>query len=637
MDHVSAFVMGLSFIIIATMCIIIYFNNQKTTDQLNAALTDIVKQFNDNQFDAFKFDKKQQQDIQNLRSRVDEIKTTQTDLNNNIQNKYQEIRDQIKAVNGISPEDIAQGIPYVKTGKLQLGDEFLLSGMGNEQTSNVPDGWLRLMDTDDANFRGGIASGNLYVDDKSFLQGEVAIQGPVTMSDTTKFLGGTSEYNATHQPTQFPGPNGKNTIGGDTTIHGTLNALGPLTLNDGLHFENVAITNKKGFNIALNGSPMTIHGANGALLQEQNDSSMILKTQLKVPTIQTTSIMTSNASLDNDGNIYAKSKISVGIPPSDTQDYMLHVHGGMPNTFNASFQNQGVQVAFANNAGTGMEIRTDKTNTSNALSVYSAAGELLQIQNSGAISIGSSNAPATTETKINTPITRVKTYLDAWGDWDVNNKKYEKTLVIGGNSKKVVIGNSETSGNDYAVNLTPAKDVIVATNPTYVANKLNVATQPSDQYPYDSGIHTSHLLATRTIGAGLLNSTPRAYMNAQGEIYSATNTLSGSDSNLKQDIKPITKSEVNRVASLKPVSYELKANPSKRHFGFIAQDVEAVYPDLVSTAQDGNKALNYNEFVPLVVGNLQTLNKTIPTPTKLCLGETCVTEADLKLLKSYMS
>lgn len=635
MDHASAFIMGLALIIIATISVIIYFNNQKTRDQLDATLSDIVKQFNDSQFDAFKFDKKQQQEIQNLGSRVDEIKGMQIDLNDNIQSKYQEIRDQIKMVNGVSPEEIAQGIPYVKTGKLQLGDEYLLSGVGYDD--NNPDGWLRLMDSEGTGFKGGVASGNLYVDDKSYLK-NLEITGSVNASGMTRFKGADSDYNKGKQDTQFPGPSGYNTIGGDTRIHGSVDTLGVMNLNDELRFENVNFSkNGNSFDINLGATPMKITGTDGQLLQELTGTEVNFTNVIKAAKgVEASGFKTTNATIDDVGNIYAKSKVAIGVKPEETKDYMLHVNGGATGQFNTSFQNGNVQVALANNNGAGVRIetKTDNMNAESALAVYSADGELLSVKNTGAISIGRENSEPTIETRVNTPITRVKTYIDAWGSWD---KNHDKTLVVGGNSKKVVIGNDENSGNDYAANRTPTSGVIVATNPTYVAKTVSVATKSDDVFPYESGVHATNVHATNVIGVGLTTGNgPKAYMTAQGEIYSASGTLSGSDRKLKQDIKAIGSNEFAKLGELKPVSYELKATPERRHYGFIAQEVAETYPELVSESVDGNKALNYNEFVPLVVGNLQNLNKTIPDRKKLCLGETCITEKDLKLLKSYM-
>jgi hypothetical protein len=78
----------------------------------------------------------------------------------------------------------------------------------------------------------------------------------------------------------------------------------------------------------------------------------------------------------------------------------------------------------------------------------------------------------------------------------------------------------------------------------------------------------------------------------------------------------------------------LKADEEKRRkYGFIAQEVEKVYPTMVSENKDGIKAVNYDAFVPLVVGNINELKRTVPNSKQLCIGDTCITEQDLIKLK----
>ncbi len=49
----------------------------------------------------------------------------------------------------------------------------------------------------------------------------------------------------------------------------------------------------------------------------------------------------------------------------------------------------------------------------------------------------------------------------------------------------------------------------------------------------------------------------------------------------------------------------------QRQYGFIAQEVEKIYPNLVSTANDEmkTKSVNYDGFIPLLVSSIQELKK----------------------------
>ena len=48
-----------------------------------------------------------------------------------------------------------------------------------------------------------------------------------------------------------------------------------------------------------------------------------------------------------------------------------------------------------------------------------------------------------------------------------------------------------------------------------------------------------------------------------------------------------------------------------RQYGFIAQEVENVYPNLVTTANDEmkTKSVNYDGFIPVLVASVQELQK----------------------------
>lgn len=86
-----------------------------------------------------------------------------------------------------------------------------------------------------------------------------------------------------------------------------------------------------------------------------------------------------------------------------------------------------------------------------------------------------------------------------------------------------------------------------------------------------------------------------------------------SDRRLKDNIQPL-KDLSSRLFNIKPYSYifkaregntEKRADHDKLHFGFIAQEVEKEFPNLVSIDEKGNYALNYIEFIPLLLNELK--------------------------------
>ena len=63
--------------------------------------------------------------------------------------------------------------------------------------------------------------------------------------------------------------------------------------------------------------------------------------------------------------------------------------------------------------------------------------------------------------------------------------------------------------------------------------------------------------------------------------------------------------------NLEPKKYNYKKDVSNQpHFGFIAQDVEKIYPELVSE-KAGYKTINYIELIPILVSKMKTMQDEI--------------------------
>merc|ERR1711881_790090 len=84
-----------------------------------------------------------------------------------------------------------------------------------------------------------------------------------------------------------------------------------------------------------------------------------------------------------------------------------------------------------------------------------------------------------------------------------------------------------------------------------------------------------------------------------------------SDSRFKRNITAIT-SSLDVVGQLRGVQYAFKADefpdrnfPSSLQLGFIAQDVEKVLPQIVSTKADGYKAIQYSALTPVLANAIK--------------------------------
>ncbi|HEY6914637.1 MAG TPA: tail fiber domain-containing protein, partial [Paludibacter sp.] len=120
-----------------------------------------------------------------------------------------------------------------------------------------------------------------------------------------------------------------------------------------------------------------------------------------------------------------------------------------------------------------------------------------------------------------------------------------------------------------------------------------------------------------------------------GEIWAASGTITGSDERNKKDISVLDASD--NLYKLLPKQYKLKTpsellseqkpvsdtakvvidniaiteGDNKLHYGFLAQELQLVYPDLVYTSSDGTLGIDYQGLIPMIIDQLQKMKQTL--------------------------
>lgn len=128
------------------------------------------------------------------------------------------------------------------------------------------------------------------------------------------------------------------------------------------------------------------------------------------------------------------------------------------------------------------------------------------------------------------------------------------------------------------------------------------------------------------------------FYNTRTEAYNSikvANVYNYSDARAKENVQDVTKG-LSSILRLRPVSYTWKQdkqtksasvkadsigvsthvangpyNDNALQYGFLAQEVEEVIPDAVTTDESGNKLINYTAIIPLLVQAVQDLQATV--------------------------
>jgi hypothetical protein len=292
---------------------------------------------------------------------------------------------------------------------------------------------------------------------------------------------------------------------------------------------------------------------------------------------------------------------------ADTGDGATGVYG---STFIGPFAGTNATNAYSSSF-IGISAGNDATNASSSIFAGESAGRLA-VNASNSIFIG--NNAGVVDTVDNT------------------NDVSDYSILIGNNTSTGGFSNSIVIG----------------------ANATNTA---SNQFMIGS--------TTRAIDTTRINGSS----STQCTITTGTGIACTSDERVKTNITDLDTSTLETLMNVRTVTYNwLQNSTGKQQIGFLAQNLEPLFPQLVETDKDGMKSVYYAQMTPILTKAVQELNlklTTIDTFTfedtggfverlrqffetstngirkifvkevqtdKLCVGTTCVTESQLQQL-----
>jgi len=115
------------------------------------------------------------------------------------------------------------------------------------------------------------------------------------------------------------------------------------------------------------------------------------------------------------------------------------------------------------------------------------------------------------------------------------------------------------------------------------------------------------LKADGNVGIGTTN--PKYKLDVEGKVH-AKEFVQSSDERLKQNIQPLA-SSLSKLAQLRGVSFKWKDEPQDNQIGLVAQEVEKVLPEIVSTDSEGYKSIAYGKLTAVLLEAIKELQQQV--------------------------
>ena len=173
-------------------------------------------------------------------------------------------------------------------------------------------------------------------------------------------------------------------------------------------------------------------------------------------------------------------------------------------------------------------------------------------------------------------------------------------MNTGGDS---VISSSVQIGN-YVATITGTSNQVVVAGSGNNAAAITLSTPQN--------IHTAATPQFASLGIGMAASGTTGRIDATNDIVA----FSSSDKRFKDNIKPI-ENALEKIQSIGGYEFDWKEENKIEHgykghdIGVIAQEIEAIAPELVQTRENGYKAVKYDKIVPLLIEAIKELSAKV--------------------------
>ncbi len=106
-----------------------------------------------------------------------------------------------------------------------------------------------------------------------------------------------------------------------------------------------------------------------------------------------------------------------------------------------------------------------------------------------------------------------------------------------------------------------------------------------------------------------INTTIWTGASGTATLDTATGLITTSDERLKKNITDLEDTTLDKLINVRTVKYNwINGNSDKTNIGFLAQDLENYFPELVYTGTDGYKGVNYANMTPIIVEAIREMD-----------------------------
>lgn len=184
------------------------------------------------------------------------------------------------------------------------------------------------------------------------------------------------------------------------------------------------------------------------------------------------------------------------------------------------------------------------------------------------------------------------------GNWAINN------LIVARNGSTI-----EDITEDLILDIGALQVHLIYSGTTW---EVYAITGPAIGVTDDTTTNETKYITWNDTASGEYNpktSSTKLTFNPFSGTLTSTDYNSLSDARLKQDIKNID-IDYNIFNSIRPVTFSWK-DTNKTAYGFIAQELEQIMPELVNTSDNGYKSVGYTQLIPYLVAIIKELKQEV--------------------------